>query len=141
MLVKPTNRLYQSFNTCYRGPPSYATVIHCDQDNPITDTWLRQTIESYSAADDVFRYDFLKVVIFIGVKVGARVDISPAACQLLDELGNRWHRTFEMDVIDEAPPPGPYLAAGQSLLEIFRLYDDVQGAFINGLIPTSHSYA
>lgn len=89
--------------------------------------------------DDVFRDEFLGGVIFTGVASGASLDISPAANQLLASLGTSWIESFDMDDEDDIPPPGPYFTAGHHLLAIFRVYDDVQGAFMIGLIPTAHS--
>ena len=131
--------LYKSLHTSYRGPPSYATVISLVPNNRITETWLRQAPESYRSTDDVFRDDFLAGVIFTAVTGGTSVTISPAAYKLLESLGTCWVETLDTDSKDDVPPPGPYVAAGQQLSEIFRLYDDFQGAFMNGLIPTPHS--
>lgn len=89
--------------------------------------------------DDVFRDNFLNGVIFIGVPSGTSPDISPAAYKLLESLGSRCVEPFDTDGADETPPPGPYVTAEQYLLEIFRIYDDVQGAFMNGIIPKPHS--
>ena len=94
-----------------------------------------QVLEAYRSADDVFRDDFLNVVIFTGVTNG---DISRAARKLLESLGTNWIETLDSDGADDIPPPGPYVTAGQHLLEVFRLYNDVQGAFMHGLIPASH---
>ena len=114
-------------------------MIHSGHNKCITDIWLAQTLETYRTADDVFRDDFLSGVIFTGLTDGTCVDISPAAHQLLESLGNSWIETLDTNDIDKTPPPGPYVTAGQHLLEVFRLYDDVQGAFMNGLIPARHS--
>ena len=94
-----------------------------------------QVLEAYRSADDVFRDEFLNVVIFTGV---TNRDISQAAHKLLKSLGNSWVDTVDTDGADDIPPPGPYVTAGQHLLEVFRLYNDVQGAFMHGLIPASH---
>ena len=113
-------------------------MIHLGHGNRITDIWLAQTLESYRATDDVFCDEFLSGVIFTGVTSGTYVDVSPAAYLLLKSLGNSWIETLDIDDIDQIPPPGPYVAAEQHLLEIFRLYDDIQGAFMNGIIPARH---
>lgn len=113
-------------------------MIHSGHNNCITDIWLAQILKFYRAADDVFREDFLSGVIFTGLTNGTCVDVSPAANQLLESLGNSWIETLDTNDIDKIPPPGPYVTAGQHLLEIFRLYDDVQGAFMNGIIPQRH---
>ena len=130
---------YQPLHTSYQDTPSYATVIPVGPNRRISETWLRQALESYRSTDDVFRDDFLTGVIFTSVTGGTSVTIFPAAKKLLESLGTCWVEMLDTDSKDDTPPPGPYVAAGQQLSEIFRLYDDVQGAFVNGLIPTPHS--
>ena len=110
-------------------------MIHSGHNDHIIDIWLARILEFYRATDDVFRDDFLSGVIFTGMMSGKCVDVSPAANQLLESLGNSWIETLDTDNIDEIPPPAPYVTAGRHLLEIFRLYDDNQGAFMNGLVP------
>ena len=105
----------------------------------VTELWLRQTIENYRTNDDVFRDDFLKGVIFSGVTNGSSLEISPAAKELLESLGNSWIEILDVNDGDDTPSPGPYVTAGHHLLEIFRLYDDLQGAFMNGFISTPYS--
>lgn len=125
---------YQPICTSYRGPPSYVTVIAVDSNNQITESWLRRTLEIHRLSDDVFRDDFLSGVIFTGVASEASLKVSPAATKLLKSLGNSWVQTFDTHDQDDAPPPGPYVTDKNNLLEVFRLYDDIQGAFMNGLI-------
>ena len=131
--------LHQSFHTSYRGPPSYVTVIPLGYHGHVAEIWLRQTIEDYRSNDDVFRDDFLKGVIFSGVTSGSSLDISPAANELLESLGTSWIEILDANDGDDTPLPGPYVTAGHHLLEIFRLYDDLQGAFMNGFISTPYS--
>lgn len=129
----------QSFRTSHRSPPSYATVIPLNRNRRVTYTWLRQTLEIYRSTDDVFRDEFLSGVIFTGVTSGTSLDISPEAELLLKSLGMSWHEEFDVDAADNTPLPGPYVVAEQHLLEIFRLYTDSQGAFMNSLIPAPHT--
>ena len=131
--------LYQSFVTKHQGSQSYATVIPLGPDNRVTEVWLRQILDIYRSTDDVFRDEFLQGVIFTGLTSGTSLDISRAARQLLEWLGTSWVEAYDHEAQDEIPPPGPYFTAEQHLLEIFKLYNDVQGAFINGLMPTSSS--
>lgn len=89
--------------------------------------------------DDVFHADFLSGVIFTGKTNGKDVEISLGAKTLLESLGTRWTEVVDTDTADEIPLPGPYITAGQYLLLICRLYDDVSGAFMTGLIPAAQS--
>ena len=77
------------------------------------------------------------MVIFTGVTRGASLDVSPAAHELLEALGTSWIEALDTDGAYDTPPPGPYVTAEQRLLEVFSLHDDVQGAFMQSLIPTS----
>ncbi|KAL9631985.1 MAG: hypothetical protein Q9164_005592 [Protoblastenia rupestris] len=129
----------KSFHTNYQGPPSYATVIFLDQrTHKVTETWLRKTLAAYRSTDDVFQDDFLSGVIFTRVKSppsSPSLDISPSAYKLLESLGTKWLETIDNGFADDLPSAGPYFVARHKLREIVRLYDDVQGAFIQSLIP------
>ena len=131
--------LYQSFHTKYRGPPSYATVVPLDRNSHITEIRLRQVIETYRSTDVVFRVSFLIGVISTGVTSETSLDIPPAVYKLLESLGTSWVEPLDTDGVDEIPPSAPHVTAGQYLLQFFRIYDDVQGAFIDGIIPKPHS--
>ena len=132
-----TDHPYQSYHIYYQGPPSYATVVSLDRNSHVTEIRLRQVLDAYRSADDVFRDDFLNGVIFTGLTGGTSLDISPAAHKLLESLGTSWIEVYDTDGADDTPPPGPYVAAEQHLLEVFRLHDDVQGAFMHSLVPAS----
>lgn len=110
-------------------------MIPVDGDNQITETWLRHTLETYRSTDDVFHDDFLGGVIFTGATDGPSLEVTPAAKRLLDSLGNKWVEVLGKNGVDDKLPPGPYLVVKQLLLDISRLYDDFQGAFMTGLIP------
>ena len=131
-----TDRPYQSYHINYQGPPSYATVVPLDRDSHVTEIRLRQVLEAYRSADDVFRDDFLNVVIFTGLTDGTSLDISPAAHKLLVSLGTSWIEVYDTDGAYDTPPPGPDVTAEQHLLEVF--HDDVQGAFMHSLVPASN---
>ena len=113
-------------------------MIPLDCRGHVTEAWLRQTIETYRSEDDVFRDDFLKGVIFSGVTSGSNPDISPVANELLESLGTSWIEIRDVNEGDDTPLPGPYVAAEHHLLEIFRLYDDHQGAFMTGFTSTPY---
>ena len=114
-------------------------VIFLDQETQeVTEEWLRETLEAYRSMDDVFQDDFLSGVIFTRVKQppsSSSLDISPSARRLLRSLGTMWLDTIESNFVDDLPLPGPYLVVRRELREIVRLHDDVQGAFIQSLMP------
>ena len=100
----------------------------------VTKDWLCQELERFRSADDVFFDGFLHGVIFMGARDNAESQITPDARQMLESMGTNWIETPEAMNGREVPKPGPYLATQQDLLEIFRLYDDVQGAFMSSVI-------
>ncbi|KAL8939594.1 MAG: hypothetical protein Q9216_003274 [Gyalolechia sp. 2 TL-2023] len=105
------------------------TVIVAEDQNAITEEWLRRELVRYRGSDDVFRDAFLQAVIF--TKEGTEsLEITAEAERYLASLGT----TF-LEVMTAAIAPGPYLASRGQLLEVYRLYDDAQGAFITGILP------
>ncbi len=114
-------------------------MIALDYNSHVTEIWLREALETYRLIDDVFCDDFLSGVIFTRVAGSTSPEISPAANKLLESLGMSWSDILHSNDEDDVPPPGPYVVVGQQLLEIFRLYDDFQGAFMNSLESEPHS--
>ncbi|KAL8713801.1 MAG: hypothetical protein Q9225_006711 [Loekoesia sp. 1 TL-2023] len=114
-------------------PRSLATVIDVGNENWITEDWIRQKLENYRSADDVFCDEFLDGVILIGGTT--LLTISRDASHYLKSLGTTWVEISDLHAAAPTPGPGPYLASGGQLLEVHRLYDDTQGAFIAGIVP------
>lgn len=100
----------------------------------VTKDWLCGELERYRSTDDVFCDDFLSGVIFAGAVINSKPDISPDAYQLLKSLGTKWMEVPSFLDVGNNLLPGPYLACNQVLLEVFRLYDDTQGAFMNSIV-------
>ena len=100
----------------------------------VTRDWLQQIIETYQSSDDVFCETFLGGVIFTGSSGKDNVEILPDAVQLLQSWGTTWTEVLDVDSKGNIPLPGPYLALGGHLLEIFRLYDDTHGAFMSAIV-------
>ena len=112
----------------------FLTVIQlCEDCEFVEEIWLRQTISDYEAKDDVFRKEFLGGVLFTG---SPHVAITSGANDFLHSLGVSW---IEIHILEAslvpAPLPGPYYVVNQQISEIWRLYNDVQGAFLTSLIP------
>ncbi len=126
----------QPLHIQYGGRCSYTTVIPLDGLDRVTKTWLQQVIETYRSGDDVFCDDFLDGVIFIGNE--STIDFSHDASDLLKSPGTTWIEFWNANSAGDAPPPGPYLTFEQHLLEVFRLYDDIQGAFMSGIVLREH---
>ena len=72
-------------------------------------------------------------MMFTEATKGKGLDIASGGHKLLKSLGTTWIEVVETpdaEATGATPLPGPYLPHGGHLLQIFRLYDDVQGAFI-----------
>ncbi|KAL8833097.1 MAG: hypothetical protein Q9170_004506 [Blastenia crenularia] len=125
----------QPYEIREKEPDTLFTVINVDQETWITEDWLRQTIVRYRSADDVFRDAFLYGVVF-NTQDTKKSRLSPEASDYLDSLGNSW-----VQMTPAAPSPGPYLAFKGQLFEAYRLYDDTQGAFVTGVLPSTDMVA
>ena len=126
--------LFQPLCTQYRGARSYATVIALDGHTTVTSMWLCRELDRYRSADDVFCDAFLTGVILTGASDPCGITISPDAWQLLGSLGTTWAEVLRFVDTGHFPKPGPYVASDGVLLEIFRLYDDTQGAFMSSVV-------
>lgn len=127
-------RVEQPYHIKNHGPRSLVTVLHAECESWITKSWIQQKLQSYRSADDVFRDEFLNGVIFTGGTESLQV--SPEASDHLASLGTVWTEIENDETVDR-PSPGPYLASERQLWEARRLYDDMQGAFMTGIIPST----
>lgn len=127
-------RVEQPYHIKNHGPRSLVTVLHAECESWITKSWIQQKLQSYRSADDVFRDEFLNGVTFTGGT--GSLQVSPKASEHLASLGTVWTE-IENDETVETPSPGPYLVSGWQLWEARRLYDDMQGAFMTGIIPST----
>jgi hypothetical protein len=98
----------------------------------VQEGWLRELIARYLETDDVFHTHFLSAIVFTGPP---NIEITAGANKFLHSVG-----TTRIELIDATkstfvPSPGPYFASDQYLFEIWRLYDDSQGAFLTPLVP------
>lgn len=74
---------------------------------------------------------------FTGTNEG--LELTDAARDVLHSLGNKWIETHNTNLVDFVPAPGPYVIDGQELLQVSKLYDDILGAFLTGLISSNDS--
>ncbi|KAL4797118.1 amidase family protein [Aspergillus venezuelensis] len=113
----------------------------------VTDTYLRKTLEQY-ASDDVYTAAFLDAIYVYSVH--STLEISPSALSYLSDAGVRRllvdikvnrpeDSTIRVHVVEEkhALAPGPYIATksktGLGVAQVYRLYTDYHGAFVNGV--------
>ena len=120
----------------HQVPASFATAIDLRSQLSVTKEWLQEVIDGYKSSDDAFREAFLRGVIFTGAVEG-HVKITRGARKLLRSLGNEWIHIIDIENVEATPKPGPYIASKQWLFEVWKLYDDVQGAFLASLIVDS----
>lgn len=85
---------------------------------------------SYRSADDVFCDAFMRGMVF--TQGPHKSKISPEAYDYMKSLGTTWTA-----ITPAAPNPGPYLVCRGKLFEAYRLYDDTQGAFFTGILPSN----
>jgi hypothetical protein len=143
--LKPTGifcilrSLLQPLSTGYEGQPSLATVVCLSDQRCVTKRWLQEVIDDYHSKDDVFRQEFLSGVIFV-CAAKHDIEITPGAGGLLKSLGTTWTDILEIEVGGTVPPAGPYVAYAQRLFEVWKLYADVQGAFMASLVPDLNGY-
>lgn len=93
--------------------------------------WVRNAIAEYQKLDDVFRTDFLNGVIFVG---SPKVEVTHGARKLLHSLGTSWIELADSSS-GSSPLPGLYHVIEKQLYEIWKLYEDSQGAFLIALVP------
>lgn len=133
MLFLHAEYLLQPLSTGYEGQPSLATVVCLGHQRCVTKRWLEQLINEYHSKDDVFQQEFLSGVIFT-CAAKDDIEITPDADGLLKSLGTRWTDIRDVGSGDTIPPAGPYVAYRQRLLEVWKLYADVQGAFMASIM-------
>ena len=99
--------------------------------------FIKKELARYRSVDDVFREEFLSGVIFTEVDAG--FEVTPEAIELLKSLETTWIEVLEYGTTKDTPAPGPYITYEGQLLEVFRLYDDTQGAFVTSVVPDTES--
>lgn len=88
--------------------------------------------------DDVFRLQFLDGVIFITAE-GQNVDLSQMVVAMLQTWGTSWSLAYPQSSLRSEECSGPHLLDHGKLYKAYRLYDDVNGAFMMATKPKLHS--
>jgi hypothetical protein len=95
---------------------SFVTVIPLDDDCiSVQENWLKKLVSKYLENDDVFHTEFLSTVVFTGQST---IEITAGANKLLRALGTTRIELIDATKTTVVPPPGPYFASDQCLLEI-----------------------
>jgi hypothetical protein len=126
----------------YEGNPSLATVISLDIDQTVTEAFLDAEIKEYKCIDDVFHVHFLQGAIFTVQKRSTADNvISSGALALLKSLGCEWIEIHAKKNDGALPIRGLYVASDKKLFEVYKAYDDAQGAFLESLLPGPDEYS
>lgn len=124
-----------------RPETSLVTVIPVAVDEALDADFLHKRIVEYKSEDDVFHTRFLQGVIFTVELRDKRPKHLPAsAVALLKSLENEWYEVVYKSSHSSVPEPGTYVFLGEKLFEVYRLYDDHQGAFLTSFIPSTTGY-
>lgn len=99
---------------------------------------LQSLFTAWAASDDVFRTEFLEGVFFVSTS-----DQKPNSTQVPDTLRQKWGTSFCLtlptNVSKSSLPVGPHLLEQGKLYTVYRLYDDVNGAFMTATKPYAGS--
>ncbi len=99
--------------------------------------WIENILSDISERDDVFCWEFLSTVIFVGVdrsEITLDDDLSDAfRCWGIKDIA---FATFDQS--DRTPRPGAYVADGDCLWQARKLYNDINGTFLTSCLPHQH---
>ncbi|KAK4696739.1 hypothetical protein P7C71_g1241, partial [Lecanoromycetidae sp. Uapishka_2] len=114
-----------SYITLEQEDGTLATIIPIES-WPIDAAWLHEYVDSRLEDDDVLRLEFLSGIVFVGPAI--EENTSPEVDSLLQRWGTTWTKYVLAD--SNSYQGGPHLTVGKALWRVFRLYDDVQNAFL-----------
>lgn len=121
-----------SFLGVLNGNSSPITIMP-NANSSITAQWLKDMVDSYKEADDVFTDSFLKHIFIISSVSLPSPTMNPS---IRDALKSWGADLTVIQLYNRGVPLGPYYAAGPYLHRISRLYRDTQEAFVFGTIPS-----
>jgi hypothetical protein len=90
--------------------------------------WLQTYIHRQKQVDDVFDAAFLNGIIFTGSKEPQGL-VAAQLRELLDMWGTAWSKHMVEDS-PKQPCPGLYVWKNNALWNVYRMYDDFNGAFM-----------
>ena len=100
--------------------------------------WLESLLDDVLQADDVFRFDFLFGVVFLGNGILESKSWNARARELLSSHGTSWTQFIDAASLDDSLLPGPYVLEKGLLWKVSRLYEDTANAFTVGLRTISN---
>ncbi|KAJ8128695.1 hypothetical protein O1611_g4938 [Lasiodiplodia mahajangana] len=118
--------------------PSLVTIIYRPlANNQSTEIgWLGQRIRTWLDTDDVFRREFLSgIIIVVNDSNDHRTDASRSISGLPSDWQPKWWDLVSTINIDGELQGGAHIISGRKLYRVFRLHDDVNGAFMVATKP------
>lgn len=114
------------------------TVVPLPDSQKPEDYDLQGLFTAWAANDDVFRTEYSHGVVFLSTS-----NQMPKSSQVPDILRQNWGTTFCLTLPTNVPksrlPIGPHLLEQGKLYAVYRLYDDVNGAFMTATKPYAGS--
>lgn len=110
---------------------SASAYLQITRSQSLNQHWLQQYVdESLKTGDDR--------VIFINA-VGQNLDLFQMAVTMLQTWGTSWSIAYPQSLLRSAECSGPHLLDHGKLYKVYRLYDDVNGAFMMATKPNLNS--
>ena len=100
----------------------------------LTGIWFDRILR-HVQSDDVHHPLFLQAIIFAGASE-QEISFSPEILDRMRELEILWHTFLAQHSNDLELAAGPHLFSFGMLSQIFRVYDDANGAFLLGVQPS-----
>ena len=119
--------------------PTLTTVFDVidSQGVSITEGWIQQCIDHYQSTDDVFQIAFLQGVIFQAMEEKV-IEVTESAQAFLAGKGMQWFHCFPLAANRSKLHSGPYVILDGHLREVWRLYNDTNGAFFSAFRADSN---
>lgn len=111
------------------------TVVPLLNSQKPEERYLQALFTEWAATNDVFRPEFLNGVVFVST-----IDQEAHSYQMPNTLRQTWGTDFcvtlSMNVPERGPPTGPHLLEDGKLFTVYRLYDDINRAFMAAVKPS-----
>ncbi|KAM0122645.1 hypothetical protein ACP6JC_000712 [Aspergillus fumigatus] len=113
---------------------SLATVFQLGPTETPNSTWLQNQIQAWLHIDDIFQPEFLSGIIVVTEDNGIQPNLSASIESLPKEWKPDWWIFFNKEVGGQLHP-GPRMVSYGKIHTVYRIYDDVNGAFMVAIQP------
>jgi hypothetical protein len=115
----------------------------------VDSSFFKRKVQTFLDEDDVFCVDFLHGVVFLRVRkvdTDEKNEETPKEDIILGSLSEKWRASIKdwnikwmtsISLPDEIPE-GPYLSDKTGNHEVWRVYDDINNAFVLSVWPSRH---